>query len=290
MATQFPLSDNGTSPCNHILCCYISDDGFAIFIAFAVTQCLLNFPACVNTLYVAFQRWWQQRSSSRAAVTSPADVLTYHIVVMTLFGVFGCLAIFCGIHAFNHFAIGLGFCFWSFAWYGELSFHTLTCLERYFAIVHPIDYLKLKRGGGIFIRNISIVSAWLVGILKTVLIGLDKTSIILIAVDHIFFLVIASFCSVSVFCILIRPIPGNQRRDGNDRTKQKAFIIITTSLWILILRISWNFILLIFVLSHDRFSCVTIYLGIWVTSLSSLVTPLLFLHRAGKFTCCKKAN
>lgn len=266
------------------------DGGIAIFTVFAMTKCLLSSPLCIYILYVAFQRWWQQRSSSTAAVTSPADVLTYHIVVMILFGIFGSLAIFCGTRVINYSATGFGFCCWSFAWYGEMSFHTLTCLERYFAIVHPINYRKLKRWRGIFIRNISIVCAWLVCIFKTATIQLQNTSVVSITFDHIFVLIVASFCSISVFCILIRPIPGKQKRDGNDRTKQRAFIIIVTSLWILILRICWNFILLVFVLKPELLSCVTIYLGIWVTALSSLVTPLMFLHRAGKLTWCKKAN
>lgn len=290
MATQSPLSGNGTTPCFHIVCCYISEDGTSSFTFFTLAQCLLGFPLCTYILYVAFQRWWQRRSSSTAAVSSPADVLTYHIVIMILFAAFASITIFCGIRVINYFVISLGLCCWSFAWYGEMSFHTLTCIERYFAIVHPISYLKLKRGGGMFIRNSSIVCAWLICILKTTLIRLEKASVVFIALDHIFILVIASFCSVSVFCILIRPIPGKRKRDGYDRTKQRAFIIISTSLWILILRTCWNFILLYFVLEPEHFSCVTIYLGIWVTSLSSLVTPLLFLHRAGKLTCRKKVN
>lgn len=243
MATQFPLSDNGTTPCSHIVCCYLSEDGNASYTVFALTQCLLCSPPCIYILWLALKRWWQQHSSPTSAVASPADVLTNHIVVMTLIGVFGSLAVCCGIHVTNYNLIVFGFCSCSFAWYGEMSFHTLTCLERYFAIVHPINYLKLKRRGGIVIRNISIVCAWLFCILKTITIQLQKTSIVLISFDHIFVLVFASFCSASVFCILIRPIPGKQRRNGNDRTKQRAFIIIITSLCILILRICWNFVL-----------------------------------------------
>lgn len=290
MTTQFPLSDNGTSLCPHILCCYLSKDGMINFTVFAITKCVLSFPPCIYVLYVAFQRWWQQRSSSTAAVTSPADVLTYHIVVMTLFGVFGSLAVCCGIHVINYFAIILGFQSWIFAWHGEIVFHILTCLERDFAIVHPINYMKLKRGRGIFIRNIIIVCAWLICILKVVMIKLELNSIILTALDQISVLAIASFCSLSVFCILIRPIPGKHRRGGNDRTKQRAFIIIMTSLWILFLRIGWNSILLILLINPELLNCSNVYTGIWLTSLSSLVTPLLFLHRAEKLACCKKAK
>lgn len=293
MAANFPQSDNRTSVRNHILCCYTSKDGVAKFTIFAATKCFLTFPPCVFILHMALQKWWwqqQQHCSSAAAVRSTADVLTYHIVAMTLFGIFGTLAICCGIHVINYSVITLGFCCWSFAWYGEISFHTLTCMDRYLAIVHPIKYLKLKRGGGVFIRNISIVCAWLFCTFKTVMNESLKTPLALLAFDHTLVLLIASFCSFSVFCVLVRPTPGKQKRDGNDRTKQRAFVIIMTSLWILILRICWNFVVFIFVLSPERLECATIYLGIWVTSLSSLVTPLLFLNRAGKFTCWKKAT
>lgn len=291
MATTFLPSVNGTTMYTHILFCYSLEDGISSFTVFALAKCLLSLPLCTFVLHVAFQRWRRrrQRSRSTAAATSPADVLTYHIVAMTLFGIFGSLAVCCGIHVADGGVIATGFYVWSFAWSGEISFHTLTCVERYFAIVHPIHYLKLKRGGGMLIRNISIVCAWPFSLWKTLAMKTDQTSTILLAFDHMFVLAIAFLCSVSVFCVLVRPVPGKQSRDGNGRTKQRAFIIIATSLCILFLRICWNFVLSIFVLMPKLSDCVTIHLGVWVTALSSLVTPLLFLHRAGKLARFRKA-
>lgn len=288
MTAQVPLSENGTSLCDSVVCCYISKHGAIVFTVFTVTKCLLSFPPCTSVLYLALQRWWQQHSTSNTAVASPSDVLTYNVVLMTLLGVSGSLAVCLGIYVVDFSAVVMGLHSCSLAWYGEILFHILICLERYFSVVHPIMYLKLKHGRGIFIRNTSIVCVWLLCILKTV--WIESNSIITVVFDHIFVIGIASFCSLSVLCILVRPIPGRQRRDGNDRAKQRASIIIMSSLWILCLRICWNLILLIFIIAPELLHCVVVYIGMWVTSLSSLVTPLMFLHRAGKLEFCKKAK
>ncbi|TNN38146.1 hypothetical protein EYF80_051684 [Liparis tanakae] len=99
-----------------------SDTSAGIFsvTAFIVTLLLLILPLCVYVIYLGFQRWRQQRSGT---TMSHSDVFTFHMVVV------------------------------------ELFFHTLTCVERYLAVVHPVTYLGLKKGKGIRLRNISIGSS-----------------------------------------------------------------------------------------------------------------------------------
>lgn len=284
MTAQVLLSYNGTPECFSILCCYLSKDGTIIFTAFALTYFLLSFPLCLYVLNLVFQRWWQQRSSSTTAVMSSADVFTLHIAAVTQIGVFGCLVVSCGLHGSNYFVIIGGLTCWLFSWYGETIFHVLTCLERYLAVVHPITYLELRSERGIFIRNISFVCVWLLCLVRTFIVTSERINIILDVIGQIFSLSIAIFCNFNIFYILFRPTPGKQGRDGIDRTKLRALIIIMAIVGTLFLRFTSNLVIYsyYFFYSTEKHNCIIVCLGIWSNIPSSVVIPLLFLHRAWK--------
>lgn len=259
------------------------EDGKKIVSAYALTYFLLSFPPCLHVLFLALQRWWNQRSSSTASVTSPADVFAFHIAAITLIGVFSSLVFCCGLHVNNLSVIYWGLSFWLFSWYGETSFHMLTCLERYLAVVHPIVYLKLKSERGIFIRNISFVCVWLLCLARTFVIAYPRISSFLDVIGQIFCLLVAIFCNFFVFHILIRPSPGKQGRDRADQTKQKAFIIIIAIVGTLFLRFVSNLALYSYALSNNiKFDCVAVFVAVWFNIPSSLVMPLLFMYRAWK--------
>lgn len=281
---QVPLSYNSTPPCPNILCCYFVDDGKTVFTAFTLMYFLLSFPPCLYVLSLALQRWWQQRSSRATTVTSPADVFTFHVAAITLIGVCGCLLLCCGLHGNSLFVVYGGWCSWLFSWYGETFFHTLTCLERYLAVAHPIVYLKLKSERGIFIRNTSFVCVWVFCLARTLMIGTYIVSGVLDILGQIFCLMIAIFCNFFVFCILIRPTPGQRCRDGAERTKLKAFVIILAFVGTLSLRFLSNLALYsyAFLIGTEKYSCVAVFVAIWFNIPSSLVAPILFLHRAWK--------
>lgn len=283
MTTQVPLSYNGTSQCFSIECCLFTEGGKIVFTAFALTYCLLCVPASLYILFVALQSWWQQRSSSTTAATSQADVFAFHIAAITVIGVFGCLLVCYGLHENQPIVMFGGVCCWLFSWYGETFFHTLTCLERYLAVAHPIMYLKLKSERGIFIRNISFVCVWLFCLLRTFMIY-SPSKLVFDVFGQIFSLIVAIVCNFFVFHILIRPIPGKQGRDVANRTKQKAFIIVMAILVALTLRFVSNLALYSYYLfnSTGEQNCFAIFASIWFNIPSSLVIPSLFLHRAWK--------
>lgn len=284
MTAQVLLSYNGTPECFSILCCYLSKDGTIVFTAFTLTFFLLSFPLCLCVLKLIFQRWWQQRSSSTTAVMSSADVFTLHIAAVTQIGVFGCLVVSCGLHGSNYFVIMGGLWCWLFSWYGETLFHVLTCLERYLAVVHPIMYLKLRSERGIFIRNISIVCVWLLCLVRTFMKTSERINAILEVIGHIISLTIAIYCTVNVFYILFRPTPGKQGRAGIDWTKQRALIIVMAIEGTLFLRFTSMLVLFsrYFLYSTEKLNCISIFIAIWFNIPSSVIMPLLFLHRVWK--------
>ena len=244
------------------------------------------FPICILVLNVGFRQWWQQRSTSTAAIMGHSDVFIYHLVVMELVAVLGCFLCIVGIWVnSNIFMVGFYFCY--FSWYGEALFHILTCVERYLAVVHPITYLSLRSERGIRIRNICIGCVWLFSIACTssILSKLAFTTF-----GFIFVLspvLVISFCSVSILYILIRPGPGDKpgSMGSSNQSKMKAFYIIMVILAAVLLRMFFNLAWIVFILKfHNR--CLMVSYVIWLNLPCTLVLPLLFLQRSGTFTVC----
>ncbi|XP_045921138.1 uncharacterized protein LOC123980659 [Micropterus dolomieu] len=266
--------------------CFITRPATLVFITFYITNILLLLPLCIFILYLGLQ---QRRSTSTAAMTSHSDSFTYHMVAMELIGVFGCILILCGLYRDHVIVSFVGFCLWSFTWYGETYFQILTCVERYLAVVHPITYLSLRRERGIRIRNISIGCIWLICFGETSLMTLENVCLIIDFSLLIFSLIIISFCSLSVLCVLIRPGPGEQGRERErvDQSKQRAFYTIVAILGVLLLRCVWNLVLGVLTMSIGNSYCVMMSCGLWFNLPGSLVLPLHFLHRAGTLWCRK---
>ncbi|KAK2863388.1 hypothetical protein Q5P01_002921 [Channa striata] len=172
---------------------------------------------------------------------------------------------------------------------GEMYFHTLTCVERYLAVVHPITYRRLRQSWGVRIRNISIGCIWLLCFQWICVKILYNSNFPFIPFFSClaFSLLVVSFCSFSVLSVLIRPGPGDVGGDDRrvDRLKHRAFHTVMA-----ILAVLWLWFVGVIVcygldasslLSYDD-GCVVMMLGMWFCLPSSLVLPLLFLHRAGK--------
>ncbi|KAI4798567.1 hypothetical protein KUCAC02_021965 [Chaenocephalus aceratus] len=216
------------------------------------------------------------------------------MAAMEMLGVFSCI--------FHCFAVVLKKPFWmNVAVYlavattnGHVPFHILTCVERHLAVVHPITYLRLKNRGGIMIRNVSIVFVWL---LLLMWIGLTAKSVILVPYFCVttFSMVVVAFCSLSVLRALIRPVPGEGGGDKGrvDQSKKRAFRTIMAIMLALCFRFGGQLLFLLIYVSMDLgkcYRCTMLTSVVWLCLPSSLVLPLLFLHRAGKLTCGKKTD
>lgn len=270
--------------------CFMSRSSSISYCTFLITNSVLLLPFYILVLCLGLRRWWQWRSSSTAALTSPSDSFTYHSIFMGLFGILGYLLV-CSGTSQGHIDLTVrGFTVCSFFWYGETFFHTLTCLERYLAAVHPIIYLRIKRERGNKVGNISIGCIWLLcGGKHLMRLTVDKAMIVDLILVIISFTVV-SFCSFSVLSVLIRPGPGDRGRQSADKSKLRAFYIIIAILIVLFLRLLWSFIVAFTFMQLWDVECVVILFGCWFNFPSSFVLPLLFLHRAGTLACSKNTN
>ncbi|KAK2899695.1 hypothetical protein Q8A73_012824 [Channa argus] len=280
-----PSSKNFSS-----LACFELTVSSYIFTALSASY-IFFLPLSILIFHLGVQRWRKQRSNS-AVTTSNSDVFTYNIVAMELIGMLGSCFYFAGIYTNKPLMKLLGVFVFSSITPGQALFHSLTSLDRYLAVMHPILYLGLKKSSRI--RNVSIFCVWVasfgwVGI--TALFSLNVLSLtitVLLIVSVIF----TSFCSVSILRVLVRPGPGE--RGGNkqrvDRLKKRAFITITIITGALLLKLGGELLCFLVdvagTLSHSA-RCVALMSGYSSTVPSSYVLPLLFLHRAGKLPCCK---
>ncbi|KAI3375588.1 hypothetical protein L3Q82_003900 [Scortum barcoo] len=272
--------------------CIMTPPSSFIFTSFFTTNILLLLPLCIFILYLGLQQWRRQSSAS-TATTSHSDIFTYHLVAVEMISITGCILSCFGIREENVTVSLVGLSFWYFTWYGETSFHVLTCVERYLAVVHPITYLSLRGERGIRVRNISIGCVWLLSIGGACLLTLEENFIFVDLCLLVSLLVVSSFCSLSALCALIRPRPGGNRAGTGRRLtnrKRRAFYTMVAILGVLLLRFIFNLSLVILILLTENFDCLMLSFGAWVNLPSSLVLPLLYLHRAGTLACRKNCN
>lgn len=286
--SSFPSNSSLGFPVYH---CFNSTVTTLIYSTFNITRVVLLLPLSILVLYLGHQRWRQQRSFT---TTCHSDIFTYHTAAMELIWVLGSAFFFCGSTADLPQMITGGVCLSSITYCGENFFHLLTCVERYLAVVHPITYLGLRKARGVRIRNISIGCVWLLSLVLASVIIIPKHPIvdsILSLCLLVFSLVVLSFSSLSVLHVLIRPGPGNRGRDKDriDQSKQKAFItitVITGMLWFWFVGFLVSISLEASPQLRPSVGCVAKASALWFNLPSSLVLPLLYLHRAGKPLCC----
>lgn len=263
--------------------CLDVDFGNYIVTAFSATS-LLVLPHLIVTLYVVLQRWRQQYP----APASHSDCIIFNMVIIELLSVLAtfsfCIAYYTQVQIVM--MVTFQICFILLC--GQISFHILACLERYLAVVHPVIYMHPKKNT---IRGISILSSWLINLLLGCFISNDNFSIIVIVyfVKLTFCLTVVSFCSIAVLRVLRRPLVGREIKERVDQTRQRAFNTILAIMITLLIRFIGNLILISF-FSSPVFSttmrCLLIYSSYWFSLPSSLVLPLLFLHKEGKLLSC----
>lgn len=264
--------------------------GSIVYTMYFVTNSLLLLPSCILIFNLSLQQWWRQRTSSPAStLQSPMDVFHSYYALIELVSILAQITCCCGIHT-NDLVLESGYYLWCFAWFGEILFHVLACLERYMAVVHPVTYMRLRGKRGFRMRNIFLNCVWLLSAGGTALVPLeDAFSNICLSFVLIIFVVLAFF-SLSVLCTLIRPGPGQQggKKEKVDHSKQMAFYTIIAILATESLKILSNILWSIFSTSSNQASCLVMMTGVWLSLPSSQVLPFLFLQKAGIITCCKQ--
>ncbi|KAG8006021.1 hypothetical protein GBF38_005130 [Nibea albiflora] len=188
--------------------CFDSRAANFIFTAFSATNILLLLPLFIIILHLAHQRRRQQRSAS----ASDSDFIAYHMVVMEI--IYSIASIFYCIGAYTDLKSMMTVATYVFliTFCGQISFHTLTCVGHYLAVVHPITFMRLRKGSGVRIRNITAGSIWLLCFTKMSLLALNPVNYIILVyfVHQAVSLIIVSFCSLAVLRVLKRPGPGRK--------------------------------------------------------------------------------
>lgn len=275
--------------------CLKSTAGVVIYIMYTFINVLLLLPLYIFILYMGFQRRRKQRSVPARQSTSHSDFFTYHIIAVEILGVFGSLIYCLGIFTNSETMLMLGMFVFCIIFPGQTLFQCLTCVEHYLAVVHPIPYMSLRETGGVRVRNSSIVCVWLlcfgwIGVTKLFLPGFPVIPLLCMLGVSI---IIISFCCISVLSVLSHSGPGEVggAKERVDQSKQRAFYVICAIMGVLQLRFVG--LLVTFGLSflhsiNPEDLCAVMDSGLFLTVPSSLVLPLLFLHKAGKVACCRR--
>lgn len=268
--------------------CMHSTTGTSIHVAFTVTCLLLLLPLCVFVFYLGHR---QSRQHGSGLKTSHTDVFTYHMVVIEFISIFGTTLVCCSLYVDLKVLGVIGIYFYTINLPGQMLFHILTCLERFLAVVHPITYRSLRTAKGIRLRNITLTCAWLLTFSWTVLlITADQLTISIASFCLNFsFLIVVSFCSLSVLCVLSHMGPGKERRV--DRSKMRALYTILAILGVLLFRFGGSMLSTMLFACHRLVGegmCALWMCVVWFFLPSRFVLPMLFLQRAGKLSCSKR--
>ncbi|MEQ2164150.1 hypothetical protein GOODEAATRI_003608, partial [Goodea atripinnis] len=286
-------SSSNISPSSPPVCSFNTSLYPVVFSCFSDTKniihlhlCTLNYfllilPLYLFILWMGFQRW-----RYHSGQTSHTDVFTYYMAFLEILIVVGLFSFCSAIYTCSTTIIMFGYYCICIGSPAQTFFHCLTCMERYLAVVHPIIYMKLKRSHGVRIRNICIVLAWLLtfglGGFVAMFFPIFPISVYFSIFSII--IIIVCFCSLAVFCVLM--CSGTRR----DQTKWRAFHTIVAITGTLVLRFSGQIVSILIlhsVSATQLYFCETFVCSVWLCLPSSLVLPLLFLHRSGKLTCHK---
>lgn len=256
---------------------------------FSLFSTFLLSPIYLLILWLGFRRWRCQRTKM-----SHTDFFTYNMMILEIFCVLGSVLYTFSLYINRLIIFRLGMVLFYTTLPTQTLFHVLTSMERYLAVVHPITYVHLRESLGVRIRNISTVCVWLLGFGWTEAIPWYSpwhSTIFFFSLLGLCVVVIF-FCCLSVLQSLTRSRSGelDKGKEQTDQAKLKAFHMISAITGALLLRIGGVSIYLGLseLTSMDPEDlCALMDSGMWLMVPSSLVLPLLFLHREGKLPCSR---
>ncbi|KAI7794543.1 putative somatostatin receptor type 2-like, partial [Triplophysa rosa] len=259
-------SSNSLIPPNYLIACSLS------------VNMILGLPANCYVLWLSVNEMIRGQSTEifvfNATLVEVLFCTSYVFLIQEYF--FQCAD--CGMKT-----IFIGMILWS----GRPMFQTCICVERYFGVLHPLTFLKLK---GMKYRIACSAVGWTAIVISCVL------SIVFIVHLYDFILVgflvffgVKLYTCMMVLKALVRPGPGDnvKDRDRVNQDKIKAFRIILMVIASSMLTYGPAIITLIlrYIVADETF-----LLG-WSVCLcfavmSGFVQPFLYLKRVGKLPFC----
>lgn len=286
-------------PCDQLISCYATTFAKYTVTTFNITSVVFLLPMYLFILHLGFKKWRQQSFSMVAM--SHFDVFAFNMVLVELLSISACTCVCCGIHTNWDDILVLGDWIFFISLSGQSFFHTLTCTERYLAVVHPVVYLRLKEEKWITARNVVIGLYWLLSALIIVS-GSRGASYENYKVLYacFFSILVLELCLVLLFSLCILrvlvwsgPGEGTGRRHHLDQSKLRAFYVVASVLVVLVIKLTWS------VAAGSMFfqqielqdgNCVFFLFEYWMGLPSSLVTPLQYLKKKRRLFCQKQKN
>lgn len=248
--------------------------------AFFVTNGLFVIPVRAFVIFCTLQRLLHGSSMAM----SHSEHFAFHMSICELLSLTGLMLAVFGAEANFPYLATAGLYFLYSLTCVHIQFDTLTCIERYLAVCHPITFRNLKNVKGVQIRNATIGCAWLWSLLVIALMCTAKGNVLnnFYMTSTALLLIIVLFCSLSVLFVLIRPGPGKESRSRQqaDQSKLRAFYIILVILALLFTRIGGSVFLSAFSNKlGSKAQCHLLLFPQWLKLPHSLLVLLLFLSR-----------
>ncbi|XP_074478431.1 uncharacterized protein LOC141759862 [Sebastes fasciatus] len=168
-------------------------------------------------------------------------------------------------------------------------FQSCICLERYLAVVHPTVFLRFRP---LRYRLACCAVDWLLVLLYCtipIFTLSDRQSVYLLIFQSFFFLALMLSCGVHVLCVLRRPAPGEGDRESRGDAKRRAFKVVLITLVFTsstqLLRAAVLGPMLLYGSAPVVLKGLLVSLAVDIGG--GFVTPLMYLHRAGKLPCFK---
>lgn len=182
------------------------------------TNVFVVIPLCVLIIYVSVGRWLR----CSCMTVSHSDHFTYQTILSEFLILTGLILSSCGIVADHKLVMFGGLFLFCATLFLFMIFDTLTCIERYLAVNYPITYRNLKNAQGVCLRNVAIGCSWLLSFSLAGFLSINGEEIMaaVLLPATVISLVVVSFCSLCVLCVLIRPGPGEGGRSNNRLTNQ----------------------------------------------------------------------
>lgn len=275
------LSSTNSSTTSGIDC--FTGKSITTFGLFLFTQCVLIMPISVVVFLLGLKRWFQQWFETRPSTEKHSDAFIYHMAAVEFIAVPGCIIMLYGLFRSQWSHLLIGYCLWSFGWYGEIFFYVLTCTEYYLAVVHPITYRNLQKERGIRIRNITIGCVWLFNLVRVILLLLKVVVVELELFTLSFLLISLCFTSLSILSSLTGSVVGEQGKKRRlHQSKKRAFRIVIFIQVALLIRCVLGLAIVVSLNLRLHFDCFSLFVALWLNLPSSLVLPLFFLQRKVK--------